>query len=172
MHSKTMVSSLLGRSRVFPDSLPASCGELAPFRLCSHSQPQFSLWDLNSEPEASTPSSALSQWVSRQASHAGECWSAPILCEEISRFALCTPVAGLSFVALKLHPWHLPSLTVNGLPTVWKLFLLHSSFPVVQVLFLFFYLCFFFYFCPTQVHGEFLPFGRSEVFCQHSVVVL
>ena len=33
----------------FSDSLPASCGALAPFRLCSHSQPQSSPWDLTSE---------------------------------------------------------------------------------------------------------------------------
>ena len=38
-HPETMVSCLLGRSRVFLDSLLASCGALVPFRLCSRSQP-------------------------------------------------------------------------------------------------------------------------------------
>ena len=32
----------------FLDSVPASCGVLAPFRLCSYSQPQSSPWDLTS----------------------------------------------------------------------------------------------------------------------------
>ena len=57
----------------FPDSLPASCGALAPFRLCSCSQPPSSPWDLTSEARASAPSPHPPQWVSRQASQAGEC---------------------------------------------------------------------------------------------------
>ena len=72
---------------------------------------------------------------------------------------LRTPVAVLSSVAPKL-PSHPTSPTssppVKGLPSVWKLFLLHSSLPEVQVRSLFFCLCFFF--CPTQVRGEFLAF--------------
>ena len=82
VHPETMVSCLLSRSRHFPDSLPASCGALAPFRLCSCScsQPQSSPWDLTSEARTSAPSPHPPQWVSRQASQAGECWSALILC--------------------------------------------------------------------------------------------
>ena len=68
----------------FPDSLPASCGALAPFRLCSCSQPQSSPWDLTSEAQASAPSPHLPWRVSRQASQVGECWSALILCAGIS----------------------------------------------------------------------------------------
>ena len=41
-----------------------------------------------------------------------------------------------------------PSLPVKGLPSVWKLFLLHSSLPEVQVPSLFFCLCFFFFLLP------------------------
>ena len=41
----------------FPDSLPASCGALAPFRLCSRSQPQSSPCD-PTEARASAPSPA------------------------------------------------------------------------------------------------------------------
>ena len=84
VHPKTMVSCLFCRSRIFPDSLPARCGALAPFRLCSHSQPQSSPWGLTSEARASAPSSHLPRWVSRQASQAGECWSAVILFVGIS----------------------------------------------------------------------------------------
>ncbi|XP_061042694.1 pleckstrin homology domain-containing family A member 1 isoform X4 [Eubalaena glacialis] len=43
----------------FPDSLPASCGAPAPFRLCSRSQPQSSPWDPTSEARASAPSPDL-----------------------------------------------------------------------------------------------------------------
>ena len=85
---ETMVSCLLGSSRLFPDSIPASCGALAPFRLCSRSQPQSSPWD-PTEARASAPSPCPPQRVSRQASRAGECWSAPILCAGIS--PLCPP---------------------------------------------------------------------------------
>ena len=88
---------------------------------------------------------------------------------ESLRFALCTPVAALSSVAPKLPPDPPLSLPVKGLPSVWKLFLLHSSLPEVQVPSLFFCLCFFFFFCPTQVRGDFLAFGKSVVFCQCSV---
>ena len=68
----------------FLDSLPASCGTLAPFRLCSRSRPQSFPWHLTSEPGASAPRSQPPWWVSRQASQAGECWLAPILCAGIS----------------------------------------------------------------------------------------
>ena len=74
---------------LFPDSLPASCGALAPFRLCSGSQPQSSPWDLTSKARASAPSPRPPRRVSRQASRAGECWSAPLLCAGIS--PLCPP---------------------------------------------------------------------------------
>ena len=84
VHPETMTSCLLGSSRLFPDSLLASCGALAPFRLCSRNQPQSSPWNLTSEARASAPSPHLSWWVSRQASQAGECWSALILCAGIS----------------------------------------------------------------------------------------
>ena len=68
----------------FPDSLLASCGTLAPFSLCSHSQPPSSPWDLILKAQASAPSPHPPQRMSRQTSQAGECWSALILCAEIS----------------------------------------------------------------------------------------
>ena len=54
-----------------------------PFRLCSRHQPQSSPCDLI-EDQASAPSPHPSRRVSRQASRAGECWSASILCAGIS----------------------------------------------------------------------------------------
>ena len=133
----------------FPDSLPASCGALAPFRLCSRHQPQSSPWDLTSEAGASAPSPRPPQRVSRQASWAGECWSAPILCAGISPLCpphpyCCTLLRGSEAPPLR----HLQSLPAKGLPSVWKLFLLHSSLPEVQVPSLFFCLCFFFFLLP------------------------
>ena len=139
---------------IFLVSLLASCGTLAPFRLSSHSQPQSSPWGLTSEARASAPSPHPPQQVSRQASQAGECWSALILCAGISPLCLLHPCC-CTLLRGSEAPQP-PSLPVKGLPSVWKLFLLHSSLPEVQVLFLFFCLCFFF--CPTQVHGEFLAF--------------
>ena len=80
---------------------------------------------------------------------------------------LCGNLSALSSASLLLRcpPWlrsfppaYSPSPPLRGLPSVWKLFLLHSSLPEVQVPFLFFCLCFFFFFCPTQVRWEFLAF--------------
>ena len=147
-HPETIFSCLLGRSRLFPDSLLASRGALARFRLCSRHQPQSSPCN-PTEARASAPSPHLSQRVSRQASRAGECWSAPILCAGIS--PLCPPhpccCAFLSgSEAPLLH--HPPSPPVKGLPSVWKPFLLHSSLPEVQVPSLFFCLCFSFFLLP------------------------
>ena len=62
--------------------------------------------------------------------------------------ALCTPVAALSSVALKLPPCHPPSPPVKGLPSMWHRFLLHSSLPKCQGPSLFFCLCFFFFLLP------------------------
>ena len=67
---------------------PVSCLALAPFRLCSRSQPQSSPWD-PTEAQASASSPHPSWRVSRQASQAGECRSAPILCAGIC--PLCPP---------------------------------------------------------------------------------
>ena len=165
------LASLAG-SDYFPYSLQASCGALAPFRLCSRRQPQSSLWDLTSEARASVSSPHPPQRVSRQASQADVCWLAPSSVWESLRFALCTPVAVLSSVALKLPPRHPPSL-VKGLPSVWKLFLLHSSLPEVQVPSLFFCVFFFlFSFALPRYVWIFLPFWKSVVFCQCSVGVL
>ena len=125
--------------------------------------PVFSLV-LTSEPGDSSPSSYPPWWVSRQASQAGEYWSAPILCAGI--FPLC-PLHHCSCTLLcgskASSPPPPPSLPVKGLPSVWKLFILHISLPEVQVQSLFFCLCFFlFSFALPRYMGSFLTFGMSE----------
>ena len=85
-------------------------------------------------------------WVSRQASLAGECWSAPILCAGISLLCSLHPCCcTLLHGSEASHP---PSPPVKGHPSVWKLFLLQSSLLEVHFLSLFFCLCFFFFLLP------------------------
>ena len=124
-----------------------------PFRLCSRHQPQSSPWD-PTEARASAPSPRPPWRGSRQASRAGECWSALLLRAGVS--PLCPPhpcgcalLRGSEASPLR-HPQSLPA---KGLPSVWKPFLLHSSLPLVQVPFLFFVSVISFFFCPTQVRG-------------------
>ena len=129
-------------------------------------------WDLTSEARASAPSLHPLQRVSRQASQAGEGWSALILCVGISLLWPLHPCCCALLHGSKASPpAHTPSPPVKGLPNVWKLSLLHSSLPEVLVSPLFFCLCFFF--CPTQVRGEFLAFwevwGLLPVFSRCSV---
>ena len=159
VYPKTMAFCFLGSSRHFPRLPPSSCGVLALFRLCSHSQPQSSPWDLTSEARASAPSLHPPQQVSRQASPAGECWSALILCGEISPLCSLHPCCCVLLRGSKasspptscLHQWRgflvcgnfssftAPSQRCRSLP---------YSFASV----------FSFFFCPTQVRGEFLAF--------------
>ena len=142
----------------FLDSLPASCGTLAPFRLCSRHQPQSSPWD-PTEARASAPSPRPPRRVSRQASRAGECWLAPIVRAGISPLCPPHPCGCALLRGSESSPLcHLQSPPVKGLPSVWTPFLLHSSLALVQVPSLFFCLWFFFFLFPTQVRGEFLVF--------------
>ena len=134
----------------FPDSLPPSCGTLTPFMLCSRSQPQFSPWDPTSEARALAPSPHASRRVSRQASLAGECWSALILCSGVSPLCPLHPCCCALLRGSKSSPFHHPqSPPTKGLPSVWKHFLLHSSLPLGQALSLFFFLFVFFKGCAT-----------------------
>ena len=98
---------------------------------------------------ASAPSPRPPRRVSRQASLAGECYSAPILHAEIS--PLCPPHpcgCALLLVSAASPLCHSQSMLAKGLPGVWKPFLLHSSLPLVRVPSLFFCLCFFFVLLP------------------------
>ena len=145
----------------FPDSLPASRGALAPFRLFSRCQPQSSPCD-PTEARASAPSPHPPRWMSRQASRAGECWSAPILCAGISPLCSLHPCCCALLCGSEASPLcHPQSLPTKRVPSVWKPFLLHSSLPLVQVPSLFFCLCFFFFLLPYPVTwGVFCLLGR------------
>ena len=121
----------------FPYSLPASCAAPAPFKLSSHSQPQSSPWGLTSKAWASAPSTHPPRQESRQLSQVGECWSAPILlCRNLSTLLSAPLLLRSPLWHLKFSPLYPP---VRGLPSVWKLFLLHSSLSEAQVPFLFFF---------------------------------
>ena len=138
------------------------------------SQPQSSPWDLTSEEaRASAPSPCPPWWVSRQASWAGECWSALILCAGISPLCSLHPCCcallhgseAAPSTTRSLHPrrgflvcGNLSSFTA---PSHWC-----RSRPYSLPLF------FLFSFALPRYVGSFLPFGRSEVFCQCSGVVL
>ena len=132
----------------FLASLAANCGTLAPFRLCSRSQPQSSPWGLTSEARGSAPSPHPPRQVITQASQAGDCSLALILCVGISPLCPLHPSCCALLHGSEASPCHTPSPPVKGLPSVWKLFLLHSSLPKVQVPSLFFCLCFFFFLLP------------------------
>ena len=144
---------------LFLDSLLASCGALAPFRLCSRSQPQASPRDLTSEAGASAPSPRPPRRVSRQASRFGECWSAPSLRAGIS--PLCPPhpcccallrgseASPLRHRSLCLQRGFLVcgNLSSFTAPSHWCR---SHPYSFVSV--------FSFFFCPTQVRREFLAF--------------
>ena len=159
----------------FPDSLPASCGALAPFRLCSHSQPQSSHWD-PTEAGASAPSPRPSQQVSRQASQAGECWSAAILCAGISPLCPPHPCCCTLFHGSEASP---PPPTHFH---QWRVFLVCGNFSSFTAPsqrcrshpYSFVSISSFF-FCPTQVRGVFLTFwevwGLLPAFSRCSVGV-
>ena len=176
-HPETIVPCLLGSSRLFPDSLLASCGTLAPFSLCSCSQPQSSAWDLTSKDWASAPRPHPPRRVSTQASRAGECRSALILCVGISppcplHPCGCALLRGSEAPPFPARPPTTPSLPVKGLSSVWKLFLLHSSLLMMQVPSLFFCLCFFFFLLPYLGMWEFLAFWEVWGLLSCSVGVL
>ena len=139
----------------FPDSLPAGCGTLAPFRLCSRASPLPGI-RLKPEPQLPAPPAPA---VSRQASRTGECRSAPILCVGIS--PLCPPHP--CCCALLCGSEASPSATRSLRPRRGFLVCgnLSSStapshrcrsrpYSFVSVHSFFFY--------PTQVRGEFLAF--------------
>ena len=147
-HPKTMVSCLFGSCRLFPGLPPGQLWCANPFRLCSRSQPQSSPWD-PTKARASAPSPRPPQWVSRQASQAGECYLAPILRAGISLLCPPHPCGCALLHGSKASPLcHPQSPPAKGLPSVWKPFLLHSSLPLVQVPSLFFCLCCFCFLLP------------------------
>ena len=92
--------------------------------------------------------------MSRQASPAGECWSAQILCTGISPLCPPHPCGCALLRGSEASPLcHPQSPLAMGLPSVWKPFLLHGSLPLVQVPSLFFCLCYFFFLLPYPSTG-------------------
>ena len=115
--------------------------------------------------------------MSRQASRAAECCSAPILCAGISPLCPLHPCGCALLHGSEASPLcHPQSPPAKGLPSVWKPFLLHSSLPLVQVPSLFFCLCCFFFLLPYPSTGGVscllggLTFSASVqwVFCRSS----
>ena len=160
----------------FLDSLPASCGALTPFRLCSRRQPQSSPWDPTSEARASAPSPIHpGRWADKHLRlvSAGQHQSSV---QESLCFSLCTPVAALSSVAPKLPPCHTPSPPVKGLLVCGNLSSCTAPswrcrshpYPFASV--------FCFFFCPTHVCVDFLAFwevwGLLPAFSRCSVEVV
>ena len=112
---KSLVSS--AAPDVFVDCLPASRGALAPFGLCSRSQPQSSPWDPTSEAQASDRSPHPSRRVTRQASRAGECWSALILWVRISLLCPPHPCCCALLCGSEASPLHHPQSPPENLPS-------------------------------------------------------
>ena len=154
------VFCLFGSSRLFPGLPPCYLWRTSHLQaVFTQPDPFLSLWsDLRSPSLSSHPPpipvgeqrSLLSWWV---------LVGSDPLCGNLSAFPsapllLHSPLWLRSFP----QPRHLPSPPVKGLPRVWKLFLLHSSLPLVQVPSLFFCLCFSFFFWPTHISVEFLAF--------------
>ena len=136
--------------------------------------PPASVLSLESDRGPSLSSQPCPPWpVSRQASRTGECCSVPSLCAGVS--PLCPPhpygcaVLRGSEASPLCHPQSPP---VKGLLVCGNL----SSFTARSHWYrsrpYSFVSVFSFFFCPTQVMGSFLPFGKSEAFCQRSVGVL
>ena len=164
--------SLLPVQQLFSNSLPASCGALTPSG-CVHATNPSPLPAIRLKPEPQLPAPARHSGGAEKprglVSAGRHCSSV----RESLRFALRTPVAALSCVALKLPPsatcslpprrgflvcGKLSSLTA---PSLWCRFCPYSL-----------SLFFLFSFALSRYVGSFLPFGRSEFFCQHSVGVL
>ena len=149
----------LRKLQTFPDSLPASCGALVPSG-CVHPanpSPLPGIRPPKPEPQHPAPTHH-SRWADKPLwlVSAGRHWSSV---RESLCFALCTPVAELSYATPKLPPsaarsLHLQrSFLVCGnrssftAPSPWCRSHPYSFVSVLS-----------FFFCPTQVRVEFLAF--------------
>ena len=141
-----------------PDSLPDSCGALTP-SVCVHATSPSPLPGIRPKPEPQLPATARAGgWADKPLGLVSAGWHRSSVRESL-HFALCTPVAVLSSTAPKL-----PLSTSRRLcpqrgflvcgklssftnPSHWCR---SHPYSFVSVFSLFF--------CPTQVHGEFLAF--------------
>ena len=110
VHPKTMVSCLLGRSRLFPGLPPGLLWHTSSLQAVFTSQPQSSPWDLTSEAQASALSPHQPQQVSRQASQPGECLLALIFCAGISPLCPLHPCCCTVLRCSKASPQPTPHL--------------------------------------------------------------
>ena len=86
VNPETMVSCLLGSSRLFPRLPPGSLWCPIPLQSV-FTQPTPVLFlgsELQSQVRPSAPSPRQRRWGHRQTSQVGECWPAPIFCTGIS----------------------------------------------------------------------------------------
>ena len=110
---------------------------------------------------------------SRQASRAGECWSAPILCAGISPLCPLHPCGCALLRGCKAPPSAPRSLrTRRGFLVCGNLSSFTSPSHWCRSRPYSFVSVFSFFFSLPRYVGSFLPFGKSVVFCQHSVGVL
>ena len=143
---------------LFPDSLPASCGVLTPSG-CVHAANPSPLPGIRRKPEPQLPAPSRPRGGADKPLGLVSAARRRASVRESLRFALRTPVAALSSVAAKL-----PSSTTRSLcprrgflvcgylssftaPSHWCRSCPYSFVSVIS-----------FFFCPTQVRGEFLAF--------------
>ena len=152
------VSCLFGSCRLFPGLTSGYLWCTKPFRLCSRPASPSPLPAIRPKPSLSSQPRPPRR-LSRQASRAGECCSAPSLCAGIS--PLCPPhLCGCALLrgseaspsaTRSLRPrrgvlvcGNLSSFTA---PSHWRRSRPYSFVSVIS-----------FFFCPTQVRGNFLAF--------------
>ena len=142
----------------FPDSLPASRGALAPSGCVHTANPSPLLGsDLQSLSLSSQPHP--SWWVSRQASRAGEYWSAPILRAGISPLCPLHPCVCALLRGSKAFPAASPHLCPRrGFLVCGNLSSFTAPSQRGRSCPYLFVSVFSFSFCPTQVRREFLAF--------------
>ena len=171
-----MVSWLLGSSRLLPGLLPVSCGALAPSGCVNAANPSPLPGIRPPKPEPHLPAPIRpGRWADKplRLVSAGRHRSSM---RESLHFALRTPVAALSSMAPKLPPATPRLHQCRGFLVCGNF----SSFPAPSQRCsshpYSFFSVFSFFFCPTQVRGEFLAFwevsGLLPAFSRCSVGVV
>ena len=140
-----------------PDSLPASCGALTPSG-CVHAASPSPLPAIHQSPSLSSQPRPPRR-LSRQASRAGECWSALILRAGVSPLCPLHPCGCALLRGSKASPLcHPQSPPAKGLLVYGNLSSFMAPFHWCRSCPYSFVSVISFFFCPTQVRGEFLAF--------------